>query len=187
VALSAGAPALRPQPAPRLGFRARRCSGAARPRRAAAARSGPPDSWGDPLGSEATCGAFGRRPCSLPAAGSPLGVPSSALQRGVKASARCRRPQRTPRLVGGTARRRDNLWRFWPSPLLCARSRVPDLGSVFGIAVRWTRSDELCLAEGQFVILLENVQWLNGVCCNRRCHRVLHQAGRAQEETCKVR
>jgi len=75
-ALPAGAPALRPQPVPRSGFRARRCSGASSPRRAAAPRSRPPDSGGAPLGGEAKCGASGQRPCSAPAASSPRRVPS---------------------------------------------------------------------------------------------------------------
>jgi len=46
------------------------------------------------LGVEDDCGACGRRPRSLHAAGSPIGVPSSALQRGGQAPARCVRSQR---------------------------------------------------------------------------------------------
>jgi len=134
VALSAVAPALRPQPVSRSGFRARRCSGATRPWRAAAARNGPLDLGGPPLGGEAKCGASGRRPCSAPAAGSPLGVPSSALQRGVKSSARRRPPQPTPRLRGSTARRRGEVRRFRPAPLLCTRSQFPTKGSELGAA-----------------------------------------------------
>jgi len=79
-------------------------------------------------------GAPGRRPCSAPAAGFPGGVPSSALQRGKRALARRRRPQRTPQLEGVTARRRGRLWCVRPSPLLCARSRFPGRGSELGAA-----------------------------------------------------
>jgi len=134
VALLAVLPALRPQPVPREGFRALRCSGAKRPWRAAAARSEPPNSEGSLLGGEAGCGMSGLRPCSSPAAGSPGGVPSSALQRGERALARRRRPQRTPQLGGVTARRRGRLWCLRPSPLLCARSRFPGRGSELAAA-----------------------------------------------------
>ena len=112
----------------------RRCSGATRHLLTSAARSGPADLGDAPLRGKAKCGAFGRRPCSSPAAGSSLGVPSSALQRGGTASARGRRPQRTPRLVGGSARQRGNVWRFRPAPLLFARSRFPAGGSELGAA-----------------------------------------------------
>ena len=75
-------PALRPQPVPREGFRARRCSGAKGPWRAAADRSGPPNSEGSPLGGEADCSASGRRPCSLRSPGFRTVAPRGVLQRG---------------------------------------------------------------------------------------------------------
>jgi len=68
-----------------------------------------------------------RRPCSSPAAGSPPGVPSSAVQRGDKALARRHRPQRTSRLgrlpLGGESA-------CYPSARLPAS--VPSIASPIG-------------------------------------------------------
>jgi len=110
VALLAVASALRPQPVLSSGCYAWGSSGATRPWRAATAHSGPPDSGGSPLGGEVKGGASGRRPCSAPAASSPIGVLCSAQQRGGQDLSRVRRPQRAPRLrgspLGGEAGRR---------------------------------------------------------------------------------
>ena len=73
---------------------------------------------GSPLGGEAACSVSGRRPCSVLAAGSPIGVPRSTLQRGGRAHARFRRPPRALTTRGVTARRRDCLLREWSSLLL---------------------------------------------------------------------
>jgi len=64
----------------------------------------------------------------------PLAVLLSALQQGHQALAHCRPPQLTSRLGGSTARRRGEVRRFRPAPLLCARSQFPARGSELGAA-----------------------------------------------------